>query len=467
MKKFFLILLVLTMCRPSYAEERVEEVPVVVLGGGVGALTAATYLGRAGIAPLVFTGSVLGGAIIQSHSVQNWPGELDISGIDLIEKMQKQAQANGAILRSEEVLSVDFSKRPFIIKTKEIFQKEPKTIRAQACIIALGAVPNMLGVPGEKTYWTRGVYNCAVCDGNFYKDKVIAIVGGGDSALSDANYLSNLAKKVYILVRHDKFKTVEEARKKEILSRPNVEVLFNTSVAEIKGDENKMTHLVIQNAEKKKREIASDALFLAIGSKPNTSLFRNQLKLDDQGYIILKKQQQTSVEGVFALGDAADKFFNQAVTAAGDAAKAALEAQRWLVNHPLVAKKEGEIKKVAGQPVTQLASSAELEAEIQKKSGPLFIYFFSTHCVPCRTFNLYFQNWAKEFLGKIRFFKVDIEKTRDLTDQYKISAVPSVLVLNEEGKILYMGRGLNDLADLGDHLETMKGQDSIDFSNLR
>lgn len=467
MKKLLSILLALATCQFAFAEERVEEVSVVVLGGGVGALTAATYLGRAGITPVVFTGPVLGGAIIQSHSVQNWPGELDISGIDLIEKMRVQAQANGALLRSEEVLSVDFSKRPFIIKTKEMFHKEPKIVRAQACIIALGAVPTMLGVSGEKEYWTRGVYNCAVCDGNLYKDKVIAIVGGGDSALSDANYLSNLAKKIYILVRHDKFKTVEESRKKEILSRPNVEVLYNTTIEEIKGDGQKMTHLVLQGPNKKKKEMSADALFLAIGSKPNTSLFRNQLEMDSQGFILLKKQQQTSVEGVFALGDATDKMFNQAVTAAGDAAKAALEAQRWLINHPLLVKKEEESKKSAAQPVVHLTSNAELQAELQKKNGPLFLYFFSTHCVPCRTFNSYYQNWAQEFFGKIRFFKVDIEKARELTTRYKISAVPSVLVLNEEGKILYTGRGLGDLADLGDQLETMKGQESIDFSHLR
>ncbi len=468
MKKFLCTLLALATCQLSSGEARVEEVPVVVLGGGVGALTAATYLGRAGITPIVFTGPVLGGAIIQSDSVQNWPGELDISGIQLIEKMQTQALANGAILRPEAVLNVDFSKRPFVITAKEMFQKEPMKIRAQAVIIALGAVPNMLGVPGEKEYWTRGVYNCAVCDGALYKDKVIAIVGGGDSALCDANYLSNLAKKVYILVRHDKFKTVEEARKKEILSRPNVEVLFNTSIAEIKGDGEKVSRLLVQKKDGKKEELAVDALFLAIGSQPNTSLFQNQLKLDESGYIVLKKQQQTSVEGVFALGDVVDPEFKQAVTAAGDAAKAALQAQRWLVNHPLLVKKEEKSQNVPpAQTVTQLASHAQLQEEIQKKSGPLFVYFYSTHCVPCRTFSVYFQSWAKEFLGKIRFFKVDVDKVHELSQHYGISAIPTVLVLDKEGKILYTGRGLNDLADLGSHLEEMKGRESIDLSNLR
>ncbi|MFI5333935.1 MAG: FAD-dependent oxidoreductase [Chlamydiales bacterium] len=466
MKKFLLILLVVSSF--SYAEERIEEVPVVVLGGGVGALTAATYLGRAGITPVVFTGPILGGAIIQSHSVQNWPGELEISGIELIEKMQKQAVSNGAVLRSEAVLSVDFSKRPFLITTKDMFQKEPSKIRAQACIIALGAVPNLLGVPGEKTYWTRGVYNCAVCDGNFYKDRVIAIVGGGDSALSEANYLSNLAKKVYILVRHDKFKTVEEARRQEILARSNVEVLFNTSIDEIKGDGEKVTHLLIQKKGKKKEELPVDALFLAIGSTPNTALFQKQLQLDAKDYILLKKQQQTSVEGVFALGDVVDPEFKQAVTAAGDAAKAALQTQKFLANHPQIAKKDEASKNaLPSQSVTLLVSHAQLDEELQKKSGPLFLYFYSTHCVPCRTFGSYYQTWAKEFIGKIRFFKVDVDKAHDLSQVYGISAIPTVLVLDNEGKVLYTGRGLNDLADLGSHLEEMKSHESIDLTHLR
>lgn len=346
MKKFLILftLASFSLFQPLHCEEAtsdaMEEYPVVVLGGGVGALTSATYLARAGISPLVITGPTPGGALTQSHSVQNWPGETEISGIDLVEKMQAQALLNGAALRPEVVVEVDFSKHPFIITTKDPYKNELKKIKAQACIIAVGSVPNLLGVPGEKAYFSNGVYSCAVCDGSLYKDKTVAIVGGGDAALTEANYLSNIAKKVYIVVRKEQFKSVEEQRKREILSRANIEVLYRTTIEEIKGDGEKVTSLVLQKDGKQKGELPVDALFLAIGAKPNTELFKGQLALDEQGFILLEKQQQTSVKRVFALGDVVDRDFNQAITAAGDGAKAALQAQKAISFAPSLAEEK-------------------------------------------------------------------------------------------------------------------------------
>ena len=467
MKKLLFTLLSLALCNFSFAEEKMEEHPVVILGGGVGALTAGTYLARAGLSPLVLTGPTPGGMLALSPSVQNWPGELEISGLALVDKMQKQAELSGAILRPLVIESVDFSERPFIITTWDGFKRERKKIRANACIIALGAFPNLLNVPGEQRYFGHGVYTCAVCDGSFYKDKVVAIVGSGDTALADAHYLSNIAKKVYILVRKDQFKTVEAVRKQEVLSRSNVEVLFNTTIEEIAGNADKVTHLQLQSGAKEKKKLDVDALFLAIGSTPNTTLFQNQLELDSYGYIKLKNQQETSLAGVWAVGDVVDPEFKQAVTAAGDAAKAALQAQKWLATHPVQSKPQDEKKVAQSEPVKQLTSTAELQQELKKNSDPVLVYFFSTHCPPCRTFTSYYQNWAGVLGNKIRFLKVDTEKARDLTAKYEITSIPTVLAIDPSGHVIYKGRGLKDLAALGARLEEMKNQERIDLSQLR
>ena len=315
MKKI-LLALNLFLASLSHAEVVIEEQPVVILGSGVAALTSAIYLARAGIPPVVITGPSMGGTITQSHNVQNWPGEISISGIDLSEKVKKQAELNGAILQSEVVVAVDFSARPFTITTKKILggTEELKKYKTQSCIIALGAKPNLLGVPGEQGYWSRGVYSCAVCDGSLYKDKVVAVVGGGDSALIESQYLANIASEVHVLVRGDAFRTVEMERMKEVLSTPNIKVHFNTVVKEVKGDAEKATGLLIEKTNAKTASFMPvDALFLAIGSQPNTEMFRGQLELDSKGYIVLKNHQMTSVEGVYAVGDVSDPEFERAV----------------------------------------------------------------------------------------------------------------------------------------------------------
>jgi thioredoxin reductase (NADPH) len=185
-----------------------------------------------------------------------------------------------------------------------------------------------LHIPGEQSYWSKGVYSCAVCDGGFYKDKIVAVVGGGDGALTEAQYLANLAKKVYIIVRGRSFRTVEKQREKQVTSLPNIEVLYQTIVKEIKGEKDRVNHLILSNQKHKKSyHLPVDALFLAIGSLPNTKLFANQLELDS-GYIRLKEHQKTSIKGVYAAGEVADPEFKQAICAAADGAKAAMQLQK-------------------------------------------------------------------------------------------------------------------------------------------
>lgn len=457
------------MAAPAVVE---EEHPVVILGGGIAALTSAIYLSRAGIPPVVITGPTIGGAITQSHSVQNWPGELEISGVELSERVRTQAIQNGAELRSEAVIDVDLTSRPFVITTKEIYEtgEKVKKIKAQACIIALGAEPKKLGIPGEagsNGYWSRGVYSCAVCDGGIYKDKVVAVVGGGDSALTEAHYLSNIAAKVYVIVRGDSFRSVEQERMSEILSRPNIEVLFRSEVKEIKGDGQKVTHIDVRNnATKQLKELNIDGVFLAIGSQPNTDMFRGQLELDSQGYIALKNQQETSIPGVYAVGDIADPEFKQAISAAGDASKAALQAQKRLTQLP----PQKKVVKAAApvvQPVIEIHSSQELKNVLSRADGVVILDFYGDYCGPCRMFAPLYESWAKEYQGKALFAKVNVADARELFELYQVQAIPTLIILDKDGKVVRKGVGSHEISEVGKRLESAREMTLIDAAAFR
>lgn len=468
MKKllFFLIFFVNALSFLSAAQIEEESYPVVILGGGIGAMTSATYLARAGIQPLVITGPVVGGTITLSNEVQNWPGELNISGDALSEKLYKQAEFNGALLRSEVVTSVDFSKRPFIITVKPVLSDGTEGIKrykTNTCIIALGATPNLLNVPGETQYWTHGVYSCAVCDGALYKNKIVAVVGGGDSALIEAQYLSNLAKKVYLIVRKEKIRAIEKKRAQEILARPNIEVLYETIVQEIKGEEGKMTHLILSNNHKKEiTTIPVNALFLAIGSRPNTELFYNQLELDDKKYIILKKNQEASIEGVYAIGDVADPEFKQAISAAGDGAKAALQAQKFLTSYfPQTQARETASPLVLKAGVTEIFSRQQFDEELLNAKGPVFVDFYSNQCGPCKMFKPIYNSWAKDFHGKITFLKVSVDAVDELFEIYKINVVPTVVIFDREGKVILKNAGTREIAQVEKCLQKIKDKPEI------
>lgn len=470
---FALIALIL----PGYTEvpslsTEIEERPVIILGSGVAALTAATYLARAGIPPLILTGPTVGGTITQSHNVQNWPGEISISGLDLGEKVRKQAELNGALLRDESVVSVDFSKRPFLITTKKIFGSDAqlKQYQTDTCIIALGATPNLLNIPGENTYWSRGVYSCAVCDGALYKDKIVAVVGGGDAALIEAQYLVNIAQTVHLLVRKEEFKSVEKERMKEILSNPNIVVHFHTVVEEIQGDGQKMTHLLLRDlSTQKKEDFPIDALFLAIGAKPNTELFRNQLELDSQGYILLKKHQESSVEGVYAVGDVSDPEFKQAISAAGDAAKAALQAQKYLASHFKELKRDlvKAQKSPSRREVVEIRCKEQLEKMIKEAEGPIFIDFFATFCGPCRMFAPLYETWAKEYGDKITFVKVNAEHLPELFEAYGVLGIPTLIILDEKGNVIRRSVGVKEIGEVDKRLQKIKEKPFITSQDLR
>jgi thioredoxin reductase (NADPH) len=445
-----LIFLAVSFC--CFAEEQVQ--PVVIIGGGIGALTSALYLGRAEMQPVVLEGKTPGGLLTQSHSVQNWPGVMEIKGHVLVEQMREQAIANGAVIYPEEVIAVDFSSKPFTIQTQSTDgRKKVRTLKAETCIIAMGTQPNYLGIPGEKKYWGHGVTNCAVCDGNLYQGKKVGVVGGGDAAVLEALYLSNIASEVTVFVRKDKLRAGEKKRIHNLLSKSNIQIMYDTQVSEIKGDKDSVRSVVIQS-QGKKIEVPLDGLFLAIGSTPNSRIFQNQIALDSKGYILVREGGKTSVPGVYAVGDIVDPVFKQAVTASGDAAKAALEVQQYLSDQSILVAKPCEKKSNVASPSTviEIQSQDQFEKELALSDTPVIVDFYATWCGPCNKIAPLIEESASRLNGKIKFLKVNVDKIQNLSQTYEIRSMPTVLLMDSKGAVIDRQVGLEPIYDLLDGL---------------
>lgn len=297
---------------------------LVIIGSGPAGLTAAIYAARARINPIVIAGITWGGQLMNTTEVENFPGFPEgIQGPDLMTNMLKQAQKFGAIIKYEEVNYVDFSGDIKIVKT------ESSEYQSKAVIVATGATPRRLDIKGEDEFYGRGVSTCATCDAAFYKEKVIAVVGGGDSAMEEANFLTRFASKVYLIHRRDEFKAskIMEERVKE---NKKIEVILNTEVREVIGEQVVKKVKLFNNIDQKESELELDGLFLAIGHIPVTGFLKDSLSLNERGYITAKDHVLTNIDGVFACGDVEDEKFRQAITASGMGCMAALTAQKWL-----------------------------------------------------------------------------------------------------------------------------------------
>ena len=299
---------------------------VVVIGSGPAGLTAALYTGRAGLKPVVVEGLEAGGQLMQTTEVENYPGFPDgIMGPELMEKFKAQAARFGATFVPGDAVSVDLSKRPFVVKTHE------ETLEAEAVIVATGASPRTLGLPGEKEFAGRGVSYCATCDGFFFRNQEIVVVGGGDTAMEEANFLTRFGSRVTVVHHRDSFRA-SKIMADRLLANEKVRVLWDSTVTEVLGEGGKVVAVTVKNV--KTGAVTKEpcaGFFVAIGHTPNTSLFSTALPVNAEGYLMLDgHSSKTNIEGVFAAGDVHDHTYRQAVTAAGAGCRAAIDCERWL-----------------------------------------------------------------------------------------------------------------------------------------
>lgn len=305
-------------------EEKIEK--LIIVGSGPAGLTAAIYGARGGLNPLVISGRVQGGQLMLTTDVDDYPGfEEGIQGPDLMIKMRKQAQRFDVRFIDEDVISGDFKQKPFSLKT------ESKELKSESIILATGASAMWLGSESETRLRGRGVSACAVCDGFFFKGKNIIVVGGGDTAMREAQHLAKMAAKVFIVHRRDKFRA-QKALVDLVTSKPNIEVLFNKVVEEILGDSMVSGVKLKDMVSGQVSQIPIDAVFVAIGHKPSTDFLKGQIDLDEKGYIKVTDEVFTSVHGIFCAGDVSDYRYRQAVTAAGSGTKAIFEVEKYLEN---------------------------------------------------------------------------------------------------------------------------------------
>lgn len=306
-----------------------EKVKCLIIGSGPAGYTAAIYAGRANLAPVVYAGLQLGGQLTTTTEVENFPGyPAGIGGPELMEDLRKQAERFGADIRYGVATAADLSAKPY-----KITIDDEKVVEAETLIIATGATAKYLGLEDEKKYAGMGVSACATCDGFFYRKKVVAVVGGGDTACEEASYLASLASKVYLIVRKP-YLRASKVMQERVMNNEKIEVLFEHNAVGLYGENGvEGVHLVkrMGEADEERYDVAIDGFFLAIGHKPNSDIFKPYLDTDEVGYILTEPgTPRTKVPGVFAAGDVADPHYRQAITAAASGCMAAIEAERYL-----------------------------------------------------------------------------------------------------------------------------------------
>lgn len=304
---------------------------LLIIGSGPAGYTAAIYAGRANLQPVQYCGIQMGGQLTQTTEVENFPGYPDgVDGNQMMMEFRRQAERFGVEMHDGSIVSADFSQQPYRFKTDR-----DEEIEAESVIIATGATAKYLGLPDEQKYMGQGVSACATCDGFFYRKKVVAVVGGGDTACEEASYLASLCSKVYMIVRKP-YLRASDVMKKRVENIENIEILYETNTLGLFGDNGvEGAHVVYRKgeADEKVYDLPIDGFFLAIGHKPQTDLFKGAIELDEQGFIkISGHSQATNIPGVFAAGDVCDPHYQQAIVAAGTGAKAALDAQEYLLN---------------------------------------------------------------------------------------------------------------------------------------
>ena len=308
-----------------------DIIDLLIIGSGPAGYTAAIYASRAGLNPILYQGKEPGGQLTITSDVENYPGYPNgIQGPEMMIDFQKQAERFGTIIKGGFIKSVNLSKYPF-----EIIDDNDKNLIVNSVIISTGASAKWLGLESEKKFNGNGVSACAVCDGFFFKDEIVAVVGGGDTAAEESLYLSKITKKVFLLVRRNELRA-SKIMQKRVFDNKNIEILWNSEVVDVLGNDKVESVEILNNLKNTKSKLNISGLFIAIGHKPNTDIFKDYLDLDENGYILTKPgTTQTNIKGIFATGDAQDKIYRQAVTAAGTGCMGALEAEKFLSENNL------------------------------------------------------------------------------------------------------------------------------------
>jgi thioredoxin reductase (NADPH) len=416
-------------------------IDIAVIGSGPAGLMASVYGCRAGRHVVCFEGATPGGLLTTTSVVENWPGEKAILGPKIVDNMHAQAEELGAYFMRDVIKSIDFSSYPYRLETEEGL-----VVHALSVIIASGAEPKKLNIPGEEAFWKYGVTTCAVCDGRSYKDKNVVVIGGGDSAIEEAIQLTPYARSIAIMVRGNAMRASNAMQQRLTQYSSKISVRYNVSLQEIMGHEvlfgedsvPAVTGILVRNNETGALTTEPiDGVFLAIGHEPNVQMFNNQIKLSETGHIALyERNQHTSVPGVFAAGDVSDNEYRQAGVAAGDGIKAALDADRFLVAHgysPDVAMGLDDVRfyPVPEAPMHKLKSVETIEnynSLIKAGSGLVFVDFYTDDCASCQYMLPLLQWVAAHHAGAVSVYSVDIEKAASLAADLFVNKVPTLLI---------------------------------------
>ncbi|MBW4656394.1 MAG: thioredoxin-disulfide reductase [Kaiparowitsia implicata GSE-PSE-MK54-09C] len=426
---------------------------VVIIGSGPAGYTAAIYAARANLKPFMFegfqAGGLPGGQLMTTTEVENFPGFPDgITGPELMSNMKAQAVRWGAELVTEDVTFADFSQRPFVIRSEE------REVHAHSVIIATGATAKRLGLPSEHDYWSKGISACAICDGAtpIFRNSDLAVVGGGDSAAEEAVYLTKYGSHVHLLVRGDKMRA-SKAMQDRVLRNPKVTVHWNTSPKDVYGENGLLSGLKLHNNKTGElSDLPVKGLFYAIGHKPNTGLFRDQIDLDDVGYIVTHNDVETSVVGVYAAGDVQDHEYRQAISAAGTGCMAALLAERYLSANDLLqefhqTEASEKSDKDSGHK-SEYQETAEFDISRTRHLGGyalrkiyhesdrlIMVKYASPTCGPCHTLKPMLEKVVNEFEGKIHYIEIDIEQDPDIAESASITGTPTVQFFKDKAMV--------------------------------
>jgi thioredoxin reductase (NADPH) len=442
---------------------------VVIIGSGPAGYTAAIYAARANLKPLMFEGyqmgGIPGGQLMTTTEVENFPGfPSGITGPELMANMKAQAQRWGAELVTEDVIAVDLSQRPFVVRSEE------REVKAHSVVIATGATAKRLGLPSEHEFWSRGISACAICDGAtpIFKGVDLAVIGGGDSAAEEAVYLTKYGSHVHLLVRRDALRA-SKAMQDRVLNNPKITVHWNTEAVDVYGEAGGMKGVRVRDRRSgEERNIEARGLFYAIGHTPNTQLFQGQLELDDVGYIVTQPGSvETSVEGVYAAGDVQDHEYRQAITAAGTGCMAAMLAERWLSVNGLaiefhqLGSADSDHSGAAESSPTQASESTDdapaktkeqLDAEfdiaaVRHEGGYalrklyhesdrlIVVKYAAPTCGPCHTLKPILSKVIDEFGDRVHYVEIDITVDPEIAESAGVMGTPTLQMFKDKALV--------------------------------